>query len=146
MTFDADMIKQVLQAIKNDEETAIKYLTKLAYTKLIDQKTAIKEPEVDLIELANIIMDHRDLMQSESLQQNYLSAVFYRIILPYSSLFFFRSRHLFPTLKLLASDPVFSKEYDFWQKSEDLILRSKNQLTIEQLVEMVSIYRHVKVS
>ena len=126
---------------------ALSYLSKLAYTKLINRETAISGPEVDLIELANIIMDHNDLMRADSaLMRDYLSAVFFRVIIPYPSLFFFRSRHLYPTLRLLALDPFFSKEINFWQKSEDLILRSKTQYSVEQLAEIVSIYRHVRVS
>jgi len=120
---------------------------KLAQTKLIDAKTAIKGPEVDLIELANIVMDFRSVMQREpTFEREYFSAVFFRVILPYPSLFFFRSRHLFTTLHYYATDPVFSKEKAFWQKSEDLILRSKAQLTVQDLATVVSIYKHVPVS
>lgn len=148
VAFDAEMCSQILSAIENDHLMSLSYLSKLAYTKLIDRETAIEGPEVDLIELANIIMDRRELMQADksALMRDYLGAVYFRVILPYPSLFFFRSRHLFPTLRLLALDPIFGKEVSFWLKSEDLILRTKNQLSAEQLAEVVSIYRHVRVS
>mmetsp|Transcript_30889 Transcript_30889/g.41013 ORF Transcript_30889/g.41013 Transcript_30889/m.41013 type:complete len:148 (-) Transcript_30889:114-557(-) len=92
-------------------------------------------------------MDHYSLMQAEKkLSRDYLHALYFRVILPYPSLFFFRSRHLFATLRLLASDPTLRQEKGFWQKSEDLILRSKSQLSTEQIAQVVSIYRLVQVS
>ena len=42
----------------------MKYLEKLAYTKLVNKETAITGPEVDLIELANIVMDKYSIMQT----------------------------------------------------------------------------------
>ena len=125
----------------------MKYLEKLAYTKLVNKETAITGTEVDLIELANIVMDKYSIVQTnDELLQDYLGALYFRVILPYPSLFFFRSRHLFATLDLLARHPLFGAEKSFWQKSEDLILRSKGQYTTQELVRVVSIYKHVPVS
>ena len=148
IAFDAEMCKYILDSIAKDKQLSLKYLTQLAYTKLINRDTAIDGPEVDLIELGNIIMDHGELMQATKgpLMQDYLNALYFRVIIPYPSLFFFRSRHLLDTLNLLATDPMLSKEKAFWQKSEDLILRSKNQLSVEQVARVVSIYSKVDIS
>lgn len=147
IAFDAEMCKSILHSVQSEESLTLRYLEKLAYIKLINGETAISGPEVDLIELANIVMDKYSLMQTnDELLQDYLSAVYFKVLLPYPSLFFFRSRHLFATLELLAGHPIFGAEKSFWHKSEDLILRSKGQLTTQELVRVVSIYRHVPVS
>ena len=110
------MCKYILDSISKDEKLSLKYLTQLAYTKLINKDTAIDGPELDLIELGNIIMDRRELMQAAKgpLMKDYLNALYFRVIVPYPSLFFFRSRHLFDTLHLMATDPMLSKEKAFW--------------------------------
>ena len=147
--FDSEMSQSILNSFddKDEEENLaisiikLKYLKKLAYTKLIDKETAITDNPIDLIELANLIMDHESLMQKdESLARDYLSATFFRVILAYPSLFFFRSRHLHRTLDLLASSPFYKKESAFWVKSEDLINRVIKQLTTKEITDIVSIY------
>ena len=52
------MCKLIFESIGNHDLLRLKYLKTLAYVKFIDRKTALSGPEVDLIELANIIMDH----------------------------------------------------------------------------------------
>ena len=101
--------------------------------------TGISHP-VDKIELANLIMDHQDLMQSglsnEALidMNVYLERLYYQVIIPKTSLFFFKSRHLIPTLRLLSIHPKFKHERDFWLKTEDLIMRVKGQFSSPDLV------------
>ena len=93
-------------------------------------------------------MDHGKFMQEtdERLMRDYMSAMYFKVMLPYTSLFFFRSRHLFHTLELMSKDETYRREKHFWQKSEDLILRVKSQLTLEELTRVVSIYKRVSVS
>ena len=147
IAFDAEMSKFILSAIEDDKPLKVKYLTSLAYTKFINKKTALTGPEVDLIELANIIMDHSQLVRSESaFMQDYISALYFTVLLHFPSLFFFRSRHLFETLHFMAHDEIYLKEKNFWQKSEDLILRTKGQLSTQQLAQVVDIYSGVPVS
>ena len=134
VAFDAEMSKYIFASIDDDNPLKFKYLKSLAYTKLINKKTALTGPEVDLIELTNIIMDHNQLVRKESsFMKDFMSAMYFTVLLPFPSLFFFRSRHLFETLELMARDEFFLKEKDFWLKSEDLILRTKGQLSTEQL-------------
>lgn len=64
IAFDAEMCKYILKAVEHDDDLTLQYLIKLAYTKLINTETAITGPEVDLIELANIIMDRHAIMQT----------------------------------------------------------------------------------
>jgi hypothetical protein len=129
ISFDAEMSNYILSAIE-DDTLKLKYLTSLAYTKFIDKKTALTGPEVDLIEMANIVMDHSDLVLSDSaFMRDYLNALYFTVILPFPSLSFFRSRHLYETLDLMANDEFYKKEKNFWQRSEDLILRTKTQLS-----------------
>ena len=98
----------------------------LAYVKFINKKTAIEGPEIDLIELANIIMDHAKYLELDpDFRKNYLSSLYYKILLPFPSLFFFRSRHLFETLELMVNDDEMRREKNFWLKSEDLVIRVK---------------------
>lgn len=78
--------------------------------------------------------------------RDFLSAVYFTVVVPYPSLFFFRSRHLFETLTILSKDETYLREKNFWQKSEDLILRSKGQFSTKQLVEIIKIYNEVPVS
>ena len=145
--FDAAMCKQILNSISSLDQLKLKYLSSLAYVKLINSETALKGPEVDLIELANILMDHYEFIEKdEVLFREYLSALYYRVIIPYTSLFFFRSRHLLPTLEILVNDVTYRREKAFWQKSEDLILRVKTQLSSEELAHVVQIYSKVPVS
>lgn len=102
---------------------------------------------MDLIELVNIVMDHCELVKGDaSFMRDFLSALYFTVVVPYPSLFFFRSRHLFETLSILSKDETYLKEKNFWQKSEDLILRTKNQLSTEQLVQVIKIYSGVPVS
>ena len=134
VAFDAEMSKYIFASIDDDNPLKFKYLKSLAYIKLINKKTALTGPEVDLIELTNIIMDHNQLVRKESsFMKDFMSAMYFTVLLPFPSLFFFRSRHLFETLELMAHDEFFLKEKDFWLKSEDLILRTKGQLSTEQL-------------
>lgn len=67
-------------------------------------------------------------------------------MLQFPSLFFFRSRHLFKTLELLVNDDRYRKEKNFWQKSEDLILRVKGQYSLEEIAQVCKIFCHVPVS
>ena len=107
------MCRYILDSF-DDGASALKfeYFKKLAYTKLIDNETAIKGPEVDLIELTNILMDNYDLMQTDeaTLHADYLSAIFFKVLLKFPSLSFFRLRHLHVTLDLLASSVIYSRE------------------------------------
>ena len=57
------MVKYILGAISADQSLKLDYLRSLAYTKFINKDTAIPGPEVDLIEIANIIMDERSILQ-----------------------------------------------------------------------------------
>ena len=90
-------------------------MSSLAYVKLINSETALEGPEVDLIELANILMDHYEFIEKDAvLFREYLSALYYKVIIPYTSLFFFRSRHLLPTLEILVNDVTYRREKAFW--------------------------------
>ena len=134
LAFDAEMSKYILNSIDDENPLKVKYLKSLAYTKLINKKTALTGPEVDLIELTNILMDQNRLIKNDSsFMKDFMSAMYFTVLLPFPSLFFFRSRHLFETLELMAHDEYYLKEKDFWLKSEDLILRTKGQLSTEQL-------------
>ena len=64
--FDAEMSKFILKALENDDALRYKYLHSLAYTKLINKETALPGPEVDLIELVNIVMDHQTLVMADT--------------------------------------------------------------------------------
>ena len=113
--FDAAMCKQILNSVTHLDQLKLKYLSSLAYVKLINTNTALKGPEVDLIELANILMDHQEFIEKDEVfMREYLSALYYRVIIPHTSLFFFRSRHLLPTLELLVNEVTYRREKDFW--------------------------------
>lgn len=60
------------------------------------------------------------------------------------SLFFFKCRHLLLVLKSLTE--VRPNERDFWLRTEDYILRVKNQYSVSEISQIVSIYSKVKPS
>ena len=116
VAFDAEMCTYIVNSIADaSDPLKLKYLSSLAYIKFINRETAIHGPEVDLIELANILMDNCAVMQQDKqLIADYFKALYYTVLLPFPSLFFFRSRHLFTTLEHLAANPIYNKEKNFW--------------------------------
>jgi len=84
----------------------------------------------DKIELGNIILDCIPELDSRIVAQQHkqfteqlLSALYYGQALTQTSLFFYRCKHLERVLETLSRHHQFSKERDFWLKSEDMVLR-----------------------
>ena len=108
----------------------------------------------EMIDISNVILDNFDITSSETAENHgskmvhdVLQALYFNVILPSTSLYFFRSKHhLLPVLKQLANHKFYSKEDNFWLRSEDLILRVKTQFSAAELAEIVAIYSKVRVS
>lgn len=131
INFDAEMYKQILNSLERakTDNPALKldYLKQLAFSKLIDNETAIKGPEVDLIELVSIFMDNLETVRADcEFFDELLSAAYFKVVLRYPSLTFFRLRHLHAMLDILAESPTYSKEVLFWSNAEQLISRVMN--------------------
>jgi hypothetical protein len=106
-------------------------LEAICNAKLFDKKSALTEA-ADKIELTNIVLEvvpELDVtnpdQQARSFTEQLLSAIYYGQMLPHTSLFFYRCAHLERVLSSLALHPKYSKERDFWLKSEDMILRQR---------------------
>lgn len=67
-------------------------------------------------------------------------------MLQHTSLFFFRSQHLEKVLDTFSRHPKFQRERDFWLKSEDMILRQREQYDSHKLCRLASIYSRVNPS
>jgi hypothetical protein len=115
----------MLQAVLQGNKDSQAYLTTLCSVKLFDKKTAMQEA-ADKIELANIVLDVMPDLSQDGFVEQLLAAIFYGQMLPHTSLFFFRCVHLERVLTAMAAHPKYSKERDFWLKSEDMILRQRD--------------------
>jgi len=103
---------------------------------MIDPATPSDKLEVlDKFILVNLIFDFCASLQTstieatfgEQLAEKFYRALYFDLILTHTSLFFFKSTCLFTVLERLSRHPRYMNERDFWLKSEDLVLRVKNQ-------------------
>ena len=118
ITFNMQLSKDLIKVAGPFKEA---YLNSLQKVKLIDKETAFQHAEIlDRIELTNILLDETtDRPPSVHL----INSLYFTCLLKNMSLFFFRSRHLFRVLDILADTKP--AERDFWIKSEDYVLRVK---------------------
>lgn len=109
--------------------------------KFIDRDTGLKPLEiVERIELSNTIMDNT------SLSNQFLASLYFTCLVRHTSLFFFKSKHLHTVLHRLATSTGFVNERDFWLKTEDYVLRVKNQYTVNDIATIIQIYSKVNPS
>ena len=119
------------------------YLNCLQRVKLMDKETAFQHADIlDRIELTNIILD--EIPKERLPSQHLINTIYFTCLLKNTSLYFFRSRHLFRVLESLAD--LRPGERDFWIKSEDYVLRVKTQYSIEDICRIIKIYSKVNPS
>ena len=142
----------MLTPVLKDSKESNAYLTSICTAKLFDKKTSLEEA-ADRIELANIVLDVVPELDSSRITQEkrqfidqLMNALYYGQMLPHTSLFFFRCSQLERVLDAMARHPKYGKERDFWIKSEDMIIRQRDQFDVNKLCRIAHIYSKVNPS
>ena len=97
----------------------------------------------DKIDITNLILIWSKKYHQLLSKNKFLLHLYNNLIKTHKSLYFYKCVDFIYALNKLAEIPWIRDDSDFWTQMEDLIMRMKRDLTVEQILEVCELYAKI---